>query len=209
MVPAMDPAARQIGPYELKEVLGQGGMGVVYRARQRPLGRDVALKLLARANLREPAQLVRFDREMRLAATFSHPGLVRVLDGGVIDGQPFIAMERILGEDLGTVLGRAGRVSWKLAIAIGARVADALTCLHEHGVLHRDVKPANVMLETRGASCAAVEDGGGDGKGDGSTVETVGSDRIQPPPRGQKPRPRSDPQAPDGCGAVGRSIISN
>lgn len=89
---------------------------------------------------------LRFTREARLAASLSHPGLVRVFDGGVIERQPDIAMELISGESLDALMRRAGVFRWRDALSIGQQLAESLAYLHQQQVLHRDIKPSNVMV---------------------------------------------------------------
>jgi serine/threonine protein kinase len=144
------PEFTQFGNYEILSLLGQGGMGHVYRARQRQLHRDVALKLLAGdlTDLSIPHQ--RFHRELQLMTQLSHPALVKILDGGEVDGRTFIAMEFIDGEDLGVHLDRVRLMPWRKILSVVAAIADGLDYLHSQDFLHRDIKPANVFLSKDG-----------------------------------------------------------
>ncbi|MBI4860645.1 MAG: serine/threonine protein kinase [Candidatus Riflebacteria bacterium] len=142
---------RMLGPFRLLELLGQGGMGAVYLARQETLDRTVAVKLLLAGAAGDEILVRRFRREMQLAAGLRHPGLVQVLDGGSLEGTAFIAMELVRGRTLQNLLARTGALEWPLAMAIVARVLEALAYLHEHGIIHRDVKPSNIMLSEDGA----------------------------------------------------------
>jgi len=132
--------------YRLAEIVGRGGMGVVYRAEHRHLGRVVALKLLAAgsdsASFRE-----RFIRESRIAASLHHPNIVTVYDAGEADGLLYIAMQYVDGTDLATALEKEGALEPVRALAILGQIADALDAAHALGLVHRDVKPANVLLE--------------------------------------------------------------
>ncbi len=128
--------------YELREPLGEGGMGLVFAAWDRTTEREVAVKLLA---ARDESALARFEREVRAAAATRHPAIVRALDHGVHDGRPYLVMDLRRGPTLAARLTR-GPLSVDEAIAMGARLADALAALHAARVVHRDVKPGNVIL---------------------------------------------------------------
>ncbi|MBI5369169.1 MAG: tetratricopeptide repeat protein [Planctomycetes bacterium] len=145
--PPPPPAPLLAGRYEILQKLGEGGMGAVYRVRDRRLGREIALKLLlcAERGLAEPDDLDRFQREVNAAAALHHPGIIRVLDVGETDGKPYYTMELLPGKDLAATL-RTERVGPDMAAEITALVAEALAFAHAHYVLHRDIKPANVIL---------------------------------------------------------------
>src|SRR5579862_1110556 len=130
-----------IGPYQIEAPIGAGGMGQVFAARHVELGRPVALKLLP-PNPRDERYLARFMQEMKLASRLSHPNLIRIYDGGIIETTPFIAMELVSGESLQEVVSRGRPLPWRLASAIVRDVAGALALLHEHGIIHRDLKPS-------------------------------------------------------------------
>ncbi|MDA0173968.1 protein kinase [Solirubrobacter taibaiensis] len=133
------------GDYRIEGPLGRGGMGIVYRAQQqRPL-RTVALKVIAPDLSADPTFRARFDREAELAASIEHPNIAPVYDVGERDGQLYIAMRFVDGADLGTVL-REGPLSPQRAVLIVERLASALNAAHQSGLIHRDVKPANVLL---------------------------------------------------------------
>jgi YVTN family beta-propeller protein len=136
----------RLGGYELGEVLGRGGMGVVYRATHVHLGRDVALKLLAPDLGEHPDFRERFLRESRLAASLDHPNVVSVYDAGDFDGTLYIAMQFIEGTDLAEFLRQRGPLEPQKAVTMLGQVAAALDAAHERGLIHRDVKPANVMV---------------------------------------------------------------
>jgi eukaryotic-like serine/threonine-protein kinase len=134
------------GRYRLGERIAAGGMGAVYRAVDETLGRQVAVKALRRELAHDPTFLERFRREARAAAGLSHPGVAGVYDYGELGGQPFIVMELVEGETLAERLAARGRLPWREAFAIGEQVAVALAAAHAHGLVHRDVKPANILL---------------------------------------------------------------
>jgi eukaryotic-like serine/threonine-protein kinase len=132
--------------YRLGERIAGGGMGSVYRAVDENLGRPVAVKVLRRELADDPTFLERFRREARAAAALSHPGVAGVYDYGELGGSAFIVMELVEGETLAERIAATGRLPWPEAFAIGRQVARALAAAHAHGLVHRDVKPANVLL---------------------------------------------------------------
>ncbi|HET6359336.1 serine/threonine-protein kinase [Streptomyces sp.] len=196
---------RLAGRYRVIEQLGRGGMGVVWRAFDEVLGREVAVKELRTYTDSSGPELadltVRMQREARAAARVRHPGVIAVHDVAEHQGRPVIVMELIDGSSLDDVLSERGVIDAREAAAIGARVLEALGAAHRAGVLHRDVKPGNVLLEGNGRvvltdfGIAAIDD-----PGDGSTThltrsgELVGSLDYLAPERaqGQKPGPASD-----------------
>jgi serine/threonine-protein kinase len=135
-----------IGAYVLGEVIGRGGMGVVYRATHVHLGREVALKLLAPQFSGNDEFRRRFLRESRLAASLDHPNVITVYDAGDFNGTLYIAMRCVEGIDLAQLLRERGRLDPLEAISLLDQVAAALDAAHEHDLVHRDVKPANVMI---------------------------------------------------------------
>jgi len=138
------------GRYEIVRPLGHGAMAVVDLARDRKLGRDVALKRLAENLARDEDLRARFLREGRLAARLSHPNIVRVYDVGEADGRPYIAMEHVDGETLADLIERNGTVASGEAAELGAQAARALAAAHAAGLVHRDVKPHNLLLRRDG-----------------------------------------------------------
>jgi tRNA A-37 threonylcarbamoyl transferase component Bud32 len=136
--------------YRIVGILGQGGMGEVYRADDLKLGQPVALKFLPVSIANNEIALDRFHGEVRIARQVAHPCVCRVYDIGEADGMPFISMEYVDGEDLRSLLRRIGRLPPDKAVEIGRRLCAGLAAAHERGVLHRDLKPANIMIDGRG-----------------------------------------------------------
>lgn len=146
----MSVAALAGGRYRVERVLGSGGMAVVYLAHDDELNREVAVKVLAE-NLAQDADFrERFLREARIAARLSHPNVVGVYDAGEVDGRPFIVMQVVRGENLADLLARRGRLSPTAAVRIGRQAAAGLGHAHLHGLVHRDVKPHNLLLGSDG-----------------------------------------------------------
>ena len=141
-----DPhVGRKLSHYEISAILSRGGMGVVYRARDVNLGRDVALKLLPPSLVADPGRRRRFVQEARAAATLEHPHVAAIYAIDEADGITFIAMELIRGETLAATL-RAGRLRPARALELAIEMAEGLACAHDRGIVHRDLKPGNVML---------------------------------------------------------------
>src|SRR5580700_10846023 len=136
--------------YRIVSPLGKGGMGEVYRAEDLKLGQTVALKFLPKSLARNEEALARFTREVRLARQVSHPNVCRVFDVGEADGQTFLTMEYVDGEDLASLMRRIGRLPADKALDIARQLCAGLAAAHEHGIVHRDLKPANIMLDGRG-----------------------------------------------------------
>ncbi|MDB4954702.1 MAG: serine/threonine protein kinase [Myxococcales bacterium] len=158
--------------YEIISLLGRGGMGEVHRAEHLALGREVALKVLkARAT---PDSEARFEREARAIARLEHPSCVRILDYGTWQGSRYIAMELVDGQTLATALRSDGQFSTARAVGVTRNVLAALAHAHAKGVLHRDVKPENVMLASRGISRAVLIDFGLAALGDEAPLTASG-----------------------------------
>jgi serine/threonine-protein kinase len=134
------------GRYEIERPLGHGAMAVVDLAHDRELGRHIALKRLAENLARDADFRGRFLREGRMAAQLSHPNIVRVFDVGEADGRPYIAMEFVDGETVADLIARRGHVTPAEAAALGVQAAHALAAAHAAGLVHRDVKPHNLLL---------------------------------------------------------------
>src|SRR5689334_5150186 len=132
--------------YEIIEQLGAGGMGTLWRAHHLELDIDVALKVVS-ARGATAGSLKRFKREAQSAAKLRSPHIVRVLDFGEFEGQPYLAMELLRGEDLAARLGRVGTLPFDACARIIREVAKALEVAHRAGIVHRDLKPANIFLE--------------------------------------------------------------
>src|SRR5580693_3950602 len=144
------PGRLLAGRYRIIALLGRGGMGEVYRADDLTLGQPVALKFLPEDASRDETLLERFRNEVRLSRRVSHPNVCRVYDVGEVDGHTFFTMEYVDGEDLGSLLRRIGRLPPDKALEIARQLCAGLGAAHEKGVLHRDMKPSNVMLDGRG-----------------------------------------------------------
>jgi len=136
--------------YRIIGLLGRGGMGEVYRADDLKLGQPVALKFLPRGLEKDEDRLQRFLNEVRMALKVSHPNVCRVHDIGEFEGQHYISMEYVDGEDLASLLRRIGRLPKNKAIQAARQLCAGLATAHDQGVLHRDLKPANVMIDGRG-----------------------------------------------------------
>jgi serine/threonine-protein kinase len=136
--------------YELEELVGSGGMSSVYRAHDSLLERHVALKVMHEQLLSEDDHVERFRREARLAAQLSHPNIVTVIDRGEQEGRQFIVFEYVEGENLKALIERDAPLPEREAIELALQVADGLAFAHAHGLVHRDVKPQNVLLTEDG-----------------------------------------------------------
>ena len=139
-----------LGTYELIELIGEGGMGAVYRARDSRLGREVAIKVIRPELASHPDRLARFDREARLLASLNHPNIATVYGFELLDNVPFLVMELIAGETLAE-RSHLGPLPVKEALAIGGQIAAAMEAAHDRGVIHRDLKPSNIKLTPSGS----------------------------------------------------------
>jgi len=140
----------KLGPYEIVSQLGAGGMGEVYRARDTRLDREVAVKVLSGHFVSNPSLKDRFEREARTVSQLSHPNICRLYDVGSQDGADYLVMECLEGETLADRLAR-GPLSLEEVLRYGAEIADAMDKAHQQGVIHRDLKPGNIMLTKSGA----------------------------------------------------------
>jgi eukaryotic-like serine/threonine-protein kinase len=136
--------------YEILDTIGEGGMGAVYRARDRELGRVVALKVIRPELASNPDILQRFKQEILLASRVTDRNIIRIYDLGDADGVKFITMEYVEGEDLRALLHRSGKLASAEAVAIMEQVASGLAAAHREGIIHRDLKPGNIMRDSQG-----------------------------------------------------------
>ena len=144
----LDPGAR-LGDHEILTSIGKGGMGEVYRARDTKLGREVAIKVLPEELARDEERLARFEREARILAALSHPGIATLHSLEESAGTRYLVMELIEGETLGERLGR-GQIPADEAITLFKQIAEALDAAHEKNIVHRDLKPANLKITPEG-----------------------------------------------------------
>jgi len=139
---------RTLGPYHVEAIIGEGGMGVVYRALDTKLNRPVAIKVLSDA-LADPSARRRFEREAQVASSLNHPHILTVHDAGEFEGRPYLVTELV---DAGTFVewARAEPRSWRQIVELLVGVADGLATAHQAGILHRDIKPANILITKSG-----------------------------------------------------------
>jgi serine/threonine protein kinase len=139
----------ELGHFSLLEKIGEGGMGRVYKARDKFLDRFVAIKLLAEARSTDADRRARFIQEAKAASALNHPNIITIHEIGEQDGQTYIVMELVDGKPLNELIPRKG-MRLTEALRIAAQVADALTAAHAAGIVHRDLKPANIMVDAHG-----------------------------------------------------------
>src|SRR5215207_2761881 len=144
----LTPGTR-LAHYEIDSAVGSGGMGVVYRARDTQLGREVALKVMAQHIASDPIMRSRFETEARAVASLSHPGILSIYELAIADGVPFAVMELLEGRNLRERMS-AGPLPWRAATEIAASIGDGLAAAHAKGIVHRDLKPENVFLTSDG-----------------------------------------------------------
>ncbi|MDW8373963.1 MAG: serine/threonine-protein kinase, partial [Planctomycetota bacterium] len=140
----------RFGPYQVIAELGRGGMGAVYKAFEPELNRHVAIKVMSEALAHDPVVVERFLREARAMAALSDPHIIQIYTIGTEEGQPYFAMEYIEGESLSAKLKREGRLAPAEALSILHQTAAGLASAHDRGVVHRDIKPGNLMITRRG-----------------------------------------------------------
>ena len=193
-------AGQIFGGYLIVELVGSGGMGLVYRAEQRILGRTVALKVIRPEIAESGDYRARFLREARFAAAVDHPHVVSVFDAGEQDGRLYLAMQWVDGLDLGTLIDREQRLAPERAVLIGVQLAQALQAVHDAGLVHRDVKPSNVLVRGIGGHDHAYLTDFGIAKAPGAQDSLTRTGALMGTPaylspeqiRGQQPGPRSD-----------------
>ena len=193
-------AGQTFGGYHIVELVGSGGMGLVYRAEQRILGRTVALKVIRPEIAESGDYRARFLREARFAAAVDHPHVVSVFDAGEQEGRLYLAMQWVDGLDLGTLLDREQRLAPERTVLIGVQLAQALQAVHDAGLVHRDVKPSNVLVRDIGGRDHAYLTDFGIAKAPAAqdsltrTGWVIGTPGYLSPEqiRGQQPGPRSD-----------------
>ena len=142
-------AGTYLGPYEIRALIGAGGMGEVYRARDSKLKRDVAIKVLPDAFAREPERISRFEREAEVLASLNHGNIATIHDFEQSAGRHFLVMELVEGETLADRVLR-GALPIDEALAIAGQIAQALEAAHQKGIVHRDLKPANIKIAAGG-----------------------------------------------------------
>ena len=142
--------SERIGAYTVLRELGRGGMGVVYLARDSKLDRDVAIKVLPESMARDKERVLRFEREAKLLASLNHPNIAQIHGFEESEGKKFLVLEYVEGETLSQRL-RRGALPVEDALEVGKGIAEALESAHEKGVMHRDLKPGNIMVSPDGS----------------------------------------------------------
>lgn len=143
---AMMSVPKAIGNYEILEPLGEGGMGVVYKVRHSFLDTIVALKVIREELAQHSDILKRFLQEAKLGGGLVHPNILRIQDAGEYEGTYFIAMEYFEGKDIASIVKKSGPITWQTLMPLAVQIADALNHAHQNGVIHRDVKPSNILV---------------------------------------------------------------
>src|SRR5208283_4659304 len=193
--PFQPPSVAELAPLfpqlEILELIGKGGMGAVYKARQKELDRIVALKILPPGIGQDPAFADRFAREAKALARLNHPGIVTIYDFGRANGLFYFLMEFVDGVNLRQLL-QAGRVSAREALAIVPQICDALQYAHDQGIVHRDIKPENILLDRRGRVKVA----------DFGLAKIVGAEPFGVPPSGGPDRLKPELQTLTDAGKV-------
>ncbi len=138
-------AGTRLGPYEIVSVLGAGGMGEVYRAKDTRLGREVAIKVLPSGVVADPDRLARFEREAKAVSALNHPNIVTLHEVGASDFGPYLVLEKIDGRSLRELLGD-GPMPVRRILSFATQIAEGLAKAHAAGIVHRDLKPDNVMV---------------------------------------------------------------
>src|SRR5947208_6068812 len=139
----------RLGKWVIYKELGRGGMGRVYLAQEELSGRQAALKVLAAELAQDAGFLQRFQRETEALSQLDHPGIVRFYEAGLENGLYFYAMEYVEGQSLEEILLEQGRLGWKEVLDIALQICPALKHVHDHGIIHRDIKPPNILITAR------------------------------------------------------------
>src|SRR6516162_3804192 len=147
---ASEVAFEVVGDYELIEKIAEGGMGTVHKGRHRVTGDIVAIKLVAPHMVKNPTYLQRFEKEYQTARSLVHPHIVRALEMGTADGRPYLVMEFDEGDSVGQMLERVGKLAEAEAIRLITQAAEGLIHAHNQGLIHRDIKPDNIMVTPSG-----------------------------------------------------------
>ncbi|MDT8759538.1 protein kinase [Sphingomonas psychrotolerans] len=172
----------KLGRYRIEARIGEGAMADVFRAHDPDIGRVVAIKALKPDYRRDPELGARFLREARAAGALNHPHIATIYDVGEADGVPYIAMELVEGRPLDMVLQAQGRMPYERVLALGAQLADALSWAHAQGVVHRDVKPSNILLSSDGKTAKLLDFGVARvGDADGHLARTQAGQMIGTP----------------------------
>jgi Tol biopolymer transport system component len=184
-IPTLNLTGRRLGSYQILSLLGRGGMGEVYRARDTKLGRDIAIKVLPAALTTDPERLTRFDTEARMLAALNHPHIGAIYGLEDAERVPALVLELVEGDTLADRL-RRGPISTRDALAMARQIADALDAAHQKGIIHRDLKPANIKITPAGivkvldfglAKAAAREDAPKQAVSQSPTV-AIGATRV-------------------------------
>src|SRR5262245_22295384 len=189
--PRVEEIATHFPQFEILQCLGRGGMGVVYKARQKSLDRIVALKILAPEKEKAPQFAERFSREAKTLAKLNHPNIVTVHDFGETNGMFYLVMEFVDGVNLRQLL-RERRLSPEEALAIVPPVCQALQFAHDQGIVHRDIKPENLLLDRQSrvkiADFGIAKILGRNEPGVGETREVIGTPQYMAPEQVQQPQ---------------------
>src|SRR5262245_28690644 len=180
------PSGTHFGRYEIVAPIGAGGMGEVYKAHDTELRRDIAIKIL-QGTVADRNSWDRFRREARTASSLSHPNICAVYDVGESEGRPFLVMELLDGVTLSQYLAD-GPLEAAIAIALAVQIADALEAAHLKGIIHRDIKPGNVMITGRRQHVKVLDFGLAkqmiiDKAGDAITLESISAETIMGTPQ--------------------------
>ncbi len=191
--PTIEELAPHFPQYELIELVGRGGMGAVYKARQKGLDRMVAIKILPANLARDPTWSERFAREAKALARLTHPNIISVHDSGVVQGYCYFAMEFVDGSTLRQVI-QARTAAPTEALRLVMQICDALQYAHEEGIVHRDIKPENILIDKRGRvkiadfGLAKLLEGDRGGITLTKTQQTMGTPHYMAPEQWEKPQ---------------------